>query len=94
MKPQRNFAHPHRRERSERAPVVTRHIDAKPEQVPAEVPAHVVCWGAFAPSRQSPETQNRDALARTPVRLVSRSLGGSVSLHAPNQTTDHGHEDG
>lgn len=37
MTPQRNFAHPHRGERSERAPapVITRHIDAKPEPVPA-----------------------------------------------------------
>lgn len=59
-------------------------------------PDVVSCWGAFrsGTSLQSHEVMNRDALARTPVRLVSRSLGGSRPLHAPNQTTDHGHEDG
>lgn len=96
MTPQRNFAHPHRGERSERAPVITRHIDAKPEPVPAEVPAHVVCYGAFRqpPSRQSPETMKERALAGTPLRLVTRSLRECSPLHDQHHAAGPNNRDG
>ena len=47
----------------------------------AEVPAHVVCWGAFAPSRQSTK-KDGSALARLPVRSDTPSLRNCSSLHA------------
>lgn len=55
-------------------------------------------WDPFRPADpvpcERPKTK-KGRPARQPVLPdVSHSLGGSVSLHAPNQTTDHGHEDG
>lgn len=49
-----------------------------------DIPARIECWGAFAPSRQSPETKKERALAGTPLRLVTRSLRSGHSLHVPN----------
>lgn len=54
---------------------------------PTDIPARIECWGAFAPSRQSPETMKERALAGTPLRLVTRSLR-SGSSHAPNHARE------
>ena len=47
----------------------------------AEVPAHVVCWGAFAPSRQSPKPK-KGRPGRQPSVSVS-SLGSGDIAHVP-----------
>ena len=91
MTPHGNFAHPHRGERSERAPVVTRHIDAKPEPAPADIPARIECFGAFRPADpvpcERPKTKKGRPGKASPLPDVSHSLGGSVSRHDPNRTT-------
>lgn len=60
----------------------------------AEVPAHVVCWGAFAPSRQSPKTKKERALAGTPLRLVTRSLRECSPLHDQHHAAGPNNRDG
>ena len=60
--------------------------------------SHGTAWDPFRPADpvpcERPKTKKGRPGKASPLPDVSHSLGGSVSLHAPNQTTDHGHEDG